>query len=104
MAKYPLATQAFCDWVDKYKVEIDWLSLFDNDWPVEVKFHHLPIEMQIGILSRFIIQYEDLRPVPYMEGRDTMVLCLKDRFCCIESLLITQHATRQPTNSQLLAG
>jgi hypothetical protein len=59
--KYPNTMQQFCDWIDKYKKEVNWDKLFGNDIdPVrlvynehKIKFHHLPIEMQMGILYRW---------------------------------------------------
>lgn len=45
----PLALDAFCRWVDNYKQENDWNSLFGH----KTKFHHIPYPMQFGIFIRF---------------------------------------------------
>lgn len=50
MEKYPKATQQFCDWVDKYKDEVNWNFHFHED----AKFHTIPVEMQKGIIHRFV--------------------------------------------------
>lgn len=52
---YPDAMDHFCDWIDKYKEEVDWETLFNNNkrWGTGIKFHDLPVEMQIGILGRY---------------------------------------------------
>jgi hypothetical protein len=48
--KYPSEVQQFCKWVDQYKKKNNWVGLFGTD---EVKFHHLPLAMQIGIFIQF---------------------------------------------------
>lgn len=59
--KYPKASEAFCSWIDQYKKDIDWDSLFNGAYIDEaflgyrcIKFHELPLEMQYGILSKFV--------------------------------------------------
>lgn len=46
---YPKATKEFCDWIDKYKEQNNWDKLFADG----IKFHHIPIEMQFGILVEY---------------------------------------------------
>lgn len=59
MEKYPKAVQAFCDWIDGYKLAVDWRGMFREiptaGWvhPQPVKFHDLPFEMQSGVIERF---------------------------------------------------
>ncbi len=66
MEIYPNATKEFCKFVDYYKkvnhvvsgrtYTMNFNDLFSNDLVEngkEIKFHHLPIEMQIGIIFRF---------------------------------------------------
>lgn len=57
MGQYPQAVQMFCDWIDMYKEKHNWYSLFNNayrhDPPDVVKFHDIPLDMQIGIIVRF---------------------------------------------------
>lgn len=50
--KYPLAVKYFCDWIDRYKVEVGWQKLFVDG----IKFHDIPFEMQNGILARFDLE------------------------------------------------
>ncbi len=72
--KYPQAVDKFCKWIDEYKKEVGWDAFFANEGfteemtgmpPTEtttiivgprspqIKFHHIPIEWQYGILQRF---------------------------------------------------
>lgn len=51
-AKYPNATQEFCNWIDNYKEQNGWNKLFGSD----VKFHHIPVAMQLGIWFEFSFQ------------------------------------------------
>lgn len=51
----------FCDWVDEYKRKNAWNLLFNNGGKVNynkgehnVKYHHLPIAMQIGMFAEFM--------------------------------------------------
>lgn len=50
--KYPISMQRFCNWIDKYKKEVNWNELFGE----KVKFHHLPISMQRGIWDEYYRQ------------------------------------------------
>jgi hypothetical protein len=50
--KYPAAVELFKEWIDGYKKEVEWRSLFRP----EVKFHDIPYEMQMGIMNRFFIE------------------------------------------------
>lgn len=52
MEKYPEAVEHFCKWIDEYKKEIGWDSIFKEG----VKFHDLPYDMQNGILARFDLE------------------------------------------------
>lgn len=63
--KFPEAVDRFCSWIDEYKKrpDVEWDKLFHNYAPAEVKddgetmhmvkFHDLPIAMQMGILTQF---------------------------------------------------
>lgn len=56
--KYPLAMNDFCMWIDEYKKANNWSSLFPitkrkNHW-MDIKFHHLPIAMQMGIWNEYM--------------------------------------------------
>lgn len=57
--KHPTATQRFLSWIDEYKKRVNWNTLFctsDNSVMRSVKFHHLPIEMQWGIIRLFVFE------------------------------------------------
>ena len=69
-AKYPLASEHFCKWIDEYKKRVNWNLLFNHDcidihsgkeedtYTVAPKFHDLPIEMQVGILMQWTVEAE----------------------------------------------
>lgn len=62
MEKYPDATQRFCDWVDNYKKEVKmnrWRFNNAEDELQGLKFHHLPYEMQKGVIHRFVKETAD---------------------------------------------
>lgn len=70
--KYPVAMQRFKEWIDAYKNEVDWSELFAE---YEVKLHDIPIEMQLGILLRFVAEslndmgsYNSLMSIKYLGG------------------------------------
>ena len=52
-AKYPKTSKAFCEWIDKYKERVGWGNLFTKG----DKFHDIPLEMQIGIISKWFHEY-----------------------------------------------
>jgi hypothetical protein len=59
----PDAVAYFCKWIDEYKKEVDWDDLFGNaparqrvSYCSNIKFHHLPFEMQNGIIARFELE------------------------------------------------
>lgn len=56
--KFPAAVKLFCEWIDKYKAEVgwDWLFQLQPGMSQSLKFHHVPIEMQVGIMGRFIVE------------------------------------------------
>lgn len=54
---YPAAMQQFSEWIDRYKEEVHWDTLFCNEGRgVPIKFHLLPFDMQNGILARFDLE------------------------------------------------
>lgn len=68
MKKCPKTVDSFCKWIDEYKKNVNWNKLFNSDsnWQdadgknaLAPKFHEIPIEMQVGILSRFFIEKYD---------------------------------------------
>lgn len=50
--KNPRAMDLFNKWIDKYKEEVGWVSLFGPD----LKFHDMPFEFQNGVIARFDIE------------------------------------------------
>jgi hypothetical protein len=59
---YPVEMKRFCDWVDEYKLRVHWSDLFGNinfkrkHYWADIKFHHLPIAMQIGIFIQYVYE------------------------------------------------
>lgn len=60
--KYPLGMKIFCDWIDEYKLKNNWDMLFFNNRKASpqskcrsqsIKFHDIPLAMQIGIWIEF---------------------------------------------------
>lgn len=51
MEQYPITMNRFCGWIDEEKKSIDWANIFKED----LKFHDLPLQLQIGILSKFFV-------------------------------------------------
>jgi len=52
-AKYPKATDHFCKWIDAYKEAQGWDNIFGSS----IKFHDVPLAMQMGI---FVTYYFDM--------------------------------------------
>lgn len=62
-ARYPQQVQKFCDWIDEYKKRVNWDNLFFNEDPEfydhaakgrKIKYHDLPLAMQLGIFIQFV--------------------------------------------------
>lgn len=64
---YPNACKLFCEWIDKYKKENKWDELFNNEERLEpninnpfyfnkMKYHDIPLSMQLGIFHEFAIE------------------------------------------------
>lgn len=82
----PKAMKLFCDWIDEYKKECEWLDIF----AIGVKFHDIPIEMQLGILLRFFSEMtkkyqseiynedEDSIEVILNEAKSTFIFCMEN--------------------------
>jgi len=47
---YPQAVKEFYDFIDKYKSINNWDKLFKKD----IKFHHIPVELQLGVWILFL--------------------------------------------------
>lgn len=50
--KYPDLMKEFCEFIDAYKEKVGWAHLLGR----AVKYHDLPIEMQIGIFIQFTLE------------------------------------------------
>lgn len=59
MEKYPDEVVKFCRWIDEYKDKHAWVLLFSGD---QIKYHDLPIAMQIGIFTQYVIEYREKTP------------------------------------------
>lgn len=60
--KYPDQLRHFTDWVDDYKRNSEWSSLFRDG----VKFHELPLELQAGIICLYINSFytvDEINPI-----------------------------------------
>lgn len=101
MEKYPEAGKLFCNWIDKYKVEVGWDKLFGNDIDavhyrsVQIKFHDIPFEMQHGIIARFDIEcfngvFTGKGKTVYENSRATYVSQFEDLFKDLNERLKTQ--------------
>lgn len=79
--KYPQAMAEFSEWIDKYKREIGWDSIFAHDWrPLPIKFHDIPFDMQRGILTRFFEEKIGDYPINKKEAIEG----IRDFFKCIQ--------------------
>lgn len=58
-SKYPKGTKLFCDWIDKYKAENEWDFLFLGQKRKHIKFHDIPLAMQMGIFLQFIYETDN---------------------------------------------
>lgn len=56
----PSVMDDFCKWIDEYKKRVDWGQLFytpHSPQNRDIKFHDIPIEMQVGIFFQFTLEY-----------------------------------------------
>lgn len=62
--KCPLAVEDFCKWIDNYKVLVGWDKIFQcNAGTGQVlKLHELPLELQTGVIGRYIVERMALVP------------------------------------------
>lgn len=66
--KYPEQLNVFTTWLSEYKQRVNWDDLFLNTGSPtrqhyfgHIKFHHLPVAMQIGIFAQFIAETDESR-------------------------------------------
>lgn len=74
--RYPEKMKEFCDWIDEYKKENNWNSLFKPlpgytggavgfKYP---KYHDLPFAMQVGIFIQFVDERNLNRKYPFRQA------------------------------------
>lgn len=60
MEKWPGEMNEFCYWINEYKKKVGWNVLFDiydtDPKHIGIKYHDLPIAMQIGIFYQFTME------------------------------------------------
>ena len=65
MDKYPIGMERFCNWIDQYKLRVDWNSMFaanentDQLHSSKYKYHDLPLAMQVGIFIQYALETAD---------------------------------------------
>lgn len=52
--RFPNVAKHFKNWIDEYKRDIDWNELFQNGIESYVKFHDVPLELQYGIICKWL--------------------------------------------------
>lgn len=60
--KWPTEVGVFCKWIDEYKKRVEWTKLLGDD----IKYHDLPIGMQIGIFIQFT--FETVKHNDFFDG------------------------------------
>ncbi len=64
--KQPKAFNDFADWIDAYKKKVEWDKIFqktakpDKSRMETLKFHDLPIAIQMGIIIEYFLEVADL--------------------------------------------
>lgn len=48
----PIIMKRFCKFIDEWKEQNEWKKMFNK----KIKFHHIPVEMQTGIVIAFIMK------------------------------------------------
>jgi hypothetical protein len=94
----PNAMKVFCKWIDQYKESIDWKSLFYNEniddengiGYRDIKFHHIPYEMQVGIIFRFLTEaFEHKWWTVEVSTRKNTLNYIRNEFFRLETRLTT---------------
>lgn len=99
-AKHPDQMNKFCKWIDEYKERIDWRKLFFTPHATharDIKYHDLPIAMQIGIFLQYVAESEswggiELPKINGMEAFESIPGYIKD-FFEYESSLQTHNSS-----------
>ena len=85
--RWPGELEMFSQWLDEYKKKIHWDDLFHREkrehyW-TDLKFHHLPDAIQIGIFYQYTIE-EPCRYSFIIEEKDSLEKIaenIKEWFC-----------------------
>jgi hypothetical protein len=89
--RFPKAMKLFGQWIDNYKMSVDWPRLFNSrsqDMGIAPKFHQLPYAMQQGIWIEFAKDIFDKLPVKSEYNyRKDLVEDVQETFEWIEPLL-----------------
>jgi len=65
--------KVFCQWIDEYKKRVGWSQLFYSPHSPQnrdIKYHDLPIAMQVGIFWQFTLEIEPKSFKKYREFID----------------------------------
>ena len=52
--RFPNVAKHFKEWIDTYKKQIDWNDLFQYAGGISTKFHDVPIELQYGVICKWL--------------------------------------------------
>lgn len=52
--KHPITMKKFCIFIDEFKEKHEWNRMFNP----KIKFHDIPIVMQIGVIHNFFIELD----------------------------------------------
>ena len=86
---YPYAITVFKNWIDKYKKENNWYSLFAGTTVYRTggipEFHDLPFDMQSGIFMRFAADQMKGKKEEFYIGESEMMGLVTQLFNAIEN-------------------
>lgn len=106
-AQYPGEMKKFCDWIDDYKKRVDWQKLFFTPHAThsrDIKYHDLPIAMQIGIFLQYVAETENWGGIelPSIQGMATFatIPLYIQEFFQYESSINTHNAPVHPVRLQ----
>ena len=105
--QYPGEMKKFCDWIDDYKKRVDWQKLFFTPHAThkrDIKYHDLPIAMQIGIFLQYVAETENWGGIelPSIQGMATFatIPLYIQEFFQYESSINTHNAPVHPIRLQ----
>lgn len=95
--KYTEEMNQFSRWIDEYKLKIDWSQLFRLGG--EIKFHDLPIALQIGIFIQFTYETDRFFNFMYDEFDDMEKFKVE-----IKRWFVNEHAHQREQEHNRTAG